>query len=79
MIFGVAQSRLAPRQGLFVTDHIFFQHDEFTVNQQWKEKLLKANINPYSTEGRSEIYCRFVLDYPGDKKNQVGFPARSIN
>ena len=37
-----------------------------------KHKLTQANIDPYSSEGRSEIYCRFVLENPPDlvlKKN----------
>ena len=29
-----------------------------------RSKLTQANIDPYSSEGRSEIYCRFVLEHP---------------
>ena len=36
------------------------------VNKNMKSKLSKANIDPYSSEGRSEIYCRFVLENPKD-------------
>ena len=42
------------------------------VNKKMKHKLTQANIDPYSSEGRSEIYCRFVLENPPDlvlKKN----------
>ena len=31
-----------------------------------KDRLTMAKIDPYSSEGRSEIYCRFVLEYPPD-------------
>jgi hypothetical protein len=34
------------------------------VNQKMKQCLLDANINPYSIEGRADIYCRFILEYP---------------
>ena len=36
------------------------------VNKKMKNKLTQANIDPYSSEGRSEIYCRFVLENPRD-------------
>ena len=36
------------------------------VNKNMKSKLSEANIDPYSSEGRSEIYCRFVLENPKD-------------
>ena len=45
-------------------------YQDFVVNKSMKEYLLEANINPYSSEGRSDIYCRFVLDYP-EKKIEV--------
>ncbi len=38
--------------------------EEFLVNQKMKQCLLDANINPYSIEGRADIYCRFILEYP---------------
>lgn len=38
--------------------------EELFVNRKMKSKLTQANIDPYSSEGRSEIYCRFVLEHP---------------
>ena len=37
-----------------------------------KSKLTQANIDPYSSEGRSEIYCRFVLEQPHHLVSQPG-------
>ena len=37
-----------------------------------KSKLTQANIDPYSSEGRSEIYCRFVLEQPHHLVSQEG-------
>ena len=36
------------------------------MNKNMKNKLSRENIDPYSSEGRSEIYCRFVLENPRD-------------
>ena len=41
------------------------------MNKKMKNKLTQANIDPYSSEGRSEIYCRFVLENPRDLVSQV--------
>ena len=38
--------------------------EELFVNKKMKSKLTQANIDPFSSEGRSEIYCRFVLEHP---------------
>ena len=47
--------------------------DEMIVNKNMKSKLSEANIDPYSSEGRSEIYCRFVLENPKDLvSNKIG-------
>ena len=40
--------------------------EDLYVNKKMKDRLTLANIDPYSSEGRSEIYCRFVLEYPPD-------------
>ena len=37
---------------------------DLICNKKMRATLLKANIDPTSQEGRSEIYCRFVLEYP---------------
>ena len=50
--------------------------EEFLVNQKMKKCLLEANINPYSIEGRADIYCRFILEYPD--KLKVGHSFLSI-
>ena len=41
------------------------------VNKKMKSKLTRANIDPYSSEGRSEIYCRFVLEHPHDMESSL--------
>ncbi len=46
--------------------------EEFLVNQKMKQCLLDANINPYSIEGRADIYCRFILEYPDKIKVKKG-------
>lgn len=47
------------------------------VNKNMKNKLSEANIDPYSSEGRSEIYCRFVLENPKDLvSNKIGMNDR---
>ena len=48
------------------------------VNKKMKNKLTQANIDPYSSEGRSEIYCRFVLENPRDLVNIWFFWKRSF-
>ena len=45
--------------------------EDMIVNKKMKNKLTQANIDPYSSEGRSEIYCRFVLENPRDLVSQV--------
>ena len=40
------------------------------MNQKMRQCLLDANINPYSIEGRADIYCRFILEYPDKTKVQ---------
>ena len=45
--------------------------EELFVNKKMKSKLTQANIDPYSSEGRSEIYCRFVLEHPHDIESSL--------